>query len=63
MEGAKYTAVVKNLLEAAENLRLSFTSQQGNGKKRKARATVEWTRSKLICVLEWPSQSLVLNHT
>ena len=64
MDGAKYRAILEeNLLEAAKDLRLGrrFIFQQDNDPKHKARATMEWFRSKNIHVLEWPSQSPDLN--
>ena len=56
----------ENLLEAAKALRLGwrFTFQQDNDPKHTTRATIEVIqkfRSKLINVLEWPSQSPDLN--
>ena len=64
MDGAKYRAILEeNLLEAAKDLRLGrrFIFQQDNDPKHKARATMEWFRSKNMHVLEWPSQSPDLN--
>lgn len=64
MDGAKYRAILEeNLLEAAKDLRLGrrFVFQQDNDPKHKARATMEWFRSKNINVLDWPSQSPDLN--
>uniref|UniRef100_A0A6I8RU66 Transposase n=1 Tax=Xenopus tropicalis TaxID=8364 RepID=A0A6I8RU66_XENTR len=64
MDGAKYRAILEeNLLESAKNLRLGrrFTFQQDNDPKHKARATMEWFKTKHIHVLEWPSQSPDLN--
>uniref|UniRef100_A0A6I8Q9Z7 Uncharacterized protein n=1 Tax=Xenopus tropicalis TaxID=8364 RepID=A0A6I8Q9Z7_XENTR len=64
MDGAKYRAILEeNLLESAEDLRLGrrFTFQQDNDPKHKARATMEWFKTKHIHVLEWPSHSPDLN--
>uniref|UniRef100_A0A803JWW4 Transposase Tc1-like domain-containing protein n=1 Tax=Xenopus tropicalis TaxID=8364 RepID=A0A803JWW4_XENTR len=64
MDGAKYRAILEeNLLESAKDLRLGrrFTFQQDNDPKHKARATMEWFKTKHIHVLEWPSQSPDLN--
>ncbi|KAJ7345776.1 hypothetical protein JRQ81_001726 [Phrynocephalus forsythii] len=64
MDGAKYRAILEeNLLESAKDLRLGrrFTFQQDNDPKDKARATMEWFKTKHIHVLEWPSQSPDLN--
>ena len=64
MDGAKYRTILEeNLSESAKDLRLgqSFTFQQDNKPTHTARATMEWFRSKLIHVLEWPSQSPDLN--
>uniref|UniRef100_A0A669EVF3 Transposase n=1 Tax=Oreochromis niloticus TaxID=8128 RepID=A0A669EVF3_ORENI len=64
MDGAKYRAnLEENLLESAKDLRLGrrFTFQQDNDPKHKARATMEWFKTKHIHVLEWPSQSPDLN--
>ena len=51
-DGAKYKAILEeNLLESAEDLRLwrRFTYQQGDHKN-KARATLEWFKTKHIHV-------------
>uniref|UniRef100_A0A3Q4I3F8 Tc1-like transposase DDE domain-containing protein n=1 Tax=Neolamprologus brichardi TaxID=32507 RepID=A0A3Q4I3F8_NEOBR len=64
MNGAKYRAILEeNLLESAKDLRLGwrFTFQQDNDPKHKARATMEWFKTKHIHVLECPSQSPDLN--
>ena len=64
VDGAKYRAILEEiLLEAAKHLRLGrrFIFQQDNDPEHKARATMEWLRSKNIHVLEWPSQSPDLN--
>uniref|UniRef100_A0A803J7M7 Tc1-like transposase DDE domain-containing protein n=1 Tax=Xenopus tropicalis TaxID=8364 RepID=A0A803J7M7_XENTR len=64
MDGAKYRAILEeNLLESAKDLRLGrrFTFRQDNDPKHKARATMEWFKTKHIHVLEWPSQSPDLN--
>uniref|UniRef100_A0A803JX28 Tc1-like transposase DDE domain-containing protein n=1 Tax=Xenopus tropicalis TaxID=8364 RepID=A0A803JX28_XENTR len=64
MDGAKYRAILEeSLLESAKDLRLGriFTFQQDNDPKHKARATMEWFKTKHIHVLEWPSQSPDLN--
>ncbi|CAI5674221.1 unnamed protein product [Oreochromis niloticus] len=64
MDGAKYRAILEeNLLESAKDLRLGrrFTFQQDDDPKHKARATMEWFKTKHIYVLEWPSQSPDLN--
>ncbi|KAJ7319965.1 hypothetical protein JRQ81_019476 [Phrynocephalus forsythii] len=64
MDGAKYRTILEeNLLESAKDLRLGqrFTFQQDNDPKDKARATMEWFKTKHIYVLEWPSQSPDLN--
>ena len=61
MGGAKYRAILEeNLLEAAKDLilgrRFIFHDPE-----LKARATMEWFKSKNIHVLEWSSQSPALN--
>ena len=64
MDVAKYKAVLEeNLLESAKDLRLGrrFTFQQDTDPKHKARATMEWFKTKHIHVLELPSQSPDLN--
>ncbi len=64
MDGAKYRAILEeNLLESAKDLRLgwSFTFQQDNDPQHKARATVEWFKTKHVHVLERPRQSPDLN--
>lgn len=64
MDGAKYRTILEeNLLESAKDLRMGrrFTFQQDNDPKHKARATMEWFKTKQIPVLEWPSQSPDLN--
>ncbi|KAJ7335926.1 hypothetical protein JRQ81_013867 [Phrynocephalus forsythii] len=53
MDGAKYRAILEeNLLESAKDLRLGrrFTFQQDNDPKDKARATMEWFKTKRIHV-------------
>ena len=63
MDGAKYRASLEKKIDLAKDLRLgqTFTFQQDNDPKHKARAIMEWFRSKHIHVLEWPSQSPDLN--
>ena len=64
MDGAKYRTILEeNLLESAKDLRIGrrFTFQQDNDPKHKARATMEWFKTKQIPVLEWPCQSPDLN--
>uniref|UniRef100_A0A669E9Q2 Tc1-like transposase DDE domain-containing protein n=1 Tax=Oreochromis niloticus TaxID=8128 RepID=A0A669E9Q2_ORENI len=64
MDGAKYRAILEeNLLDSTKVLRLGrrFIFQQDNDPKHKARATMEWFKTKHIHVLEWPSQSPDLN--
>uniref|UniRef100_A0AAY4D8I4 Tc1-like transposase DDE domain-containing protein n=1 Tax=Denticeps clupeoides TaxID=299321 RepID=A0AAY4D8I4_9TELE len=53
----------KTSWESAKDLRLGrrFTFQQDKDAKHKARATMEWFKTKHIHVLEWPSQSPDLN--
>uniref|UniRef100_F6Z3Z6 Fizzy-related protein homolog n=1 Tax=Xenopus tropicalis TaxID=8364 RepID=F6Z3Z6_XENTR len=62
MDGATYRAILEENL-SAKDLRLGrrFTFQQVNDPKHKARATMEWFKTKHIHVLEWPSQSPDLN--
>ena len=63
-DGARYRGILEeNLLESAKDLRLGrrFTFQQDTDPKHKARATMEWFKTKHIHMLEWPSQSPDLN--
>ena len=64
MNGAKYQEILdENLLQSAQDLRLgqTFTFQQDNNPKHRAKTTQEWLRDLSLNVLEWPSHSLDLN--
>jgi hypothetical protein len=64
MNGAKYREILdENLLQSTQDLRLgwSFTFQQVNDPKHTVKTKQEWLRDKSLNVLEWPSQSPILN--
>ena len=64
MNGAKYREILdENLLQSAQGLRLRrrFTFQQDSNPKHTAKTTQERLRNKSLNVLEWSSQSSVLN--
>ena len=64
MNGAMYRDIlVDNLLPSVRALKMGcgWVFQHDNDTKHTAKATKEWLKKKHIKVLEWPSQSPVLN--
>jgi transposase len=64
MDGAMYREILSDhLLPSARALKMGrgWTFMQDNDPKHTAKATQEWLRKHHIKVLEWPSQSPVLN--
>jgi hypothetical protein len=55
MNGAKYREILdENLLQSTQDLRRSFTFQQGNDPKHTAKTT-DWLWGKSLNFFEWPS--------